>query len=110
MSQLDTIMTQAGLPALRRVLGDDAVYTPPYAPPAEPAPVSTWVMLRKGSDLVGQYAPRVETRLTAQLPVADVPRPLIGSTLTINSVTYRIDQIPEETAYFVTVALREITP
>jgi hypothetical protein len=110
MSQLDTIMTQAGLPALRRVFGDTAVYTPPYTPPAEPEPVSTWVILRKAGDLVGQYAPRLETRLTARLPVADVPRPLIGSTLTVNSATYRIDQIPDEDAYFVTVALRETTP
>lgn len=106
MSLLDTIMTQTGLPALRRVFGDDAVYTPPYTAPAEPEPVTTWAILRKASDLVGQYTPRLEARLIAQLPVADVPRPLIGSTLTVHSITYRIDQVAEETAYFVTVALR----
>ena len=44
MSQFDTIMATAGLPAFRRVFGDAAVYTPPYTPPAEPAPVSTWVI------------------------------------------------------------------
>ncbi|MFZ4792336.1 MAG: head-tail joining protein [Candidatus Competibacteraceae bacterium] len=106
MSQLDAVMAQAGLPALRRVLGDAAVYTPPYTAPALPAPVSTWAMLRKGSTLVGQYSDRLETRLTAQLPTAEVPHPVIGATLTINSVSYRIDQVQEETAYFITVALR----
>ncbi len=109
MSQLDAIMTQTGLPALRRVLGDDAVYTPPYTPPAKPAPVTTWALLRTGADLVGQYTPRLETRLTAQLPVADVPRPMIGATLTVNSATYRIDQVMEETAYLITVALRPVS-
>ncbi len=99
-------MTQAGLPALRRVLGDTAVYTPPYTAPAEPEPVSTWVMLRKGSALVGTYGDRLETRLTAQLPTADVPRPVIGATLTVNSATYRIDQVQDETQHLITVALR----
>jgi hypothetical protein len=108
MSQLDTIMATAGLPALRRVLGDEAVYTPPYTPPAEPAPVNTWAVLRKDSALVGQYGERLEARQTAQLPAAEVPHPVIGSTLTVASVPYRIDQVMDETAYFVTVALRPV--
>ena len=106
MSQLDTIMTQTGLPALRRVFGDAAVYTPPYTPPAEPEPVSTWVILRKASDLVGEFGERFESRLTAQLPLTDIPQPMIGSTLTIGATVYRIDQVIEQTAYFSTVALR----
>lgn len=108
MSQLDAIMTQTGLPALRRVFGDDAVYTPPYTPPAEPAPVNTWAIPRKGSDLVGQYNERLEARQTAQLPIAEIPHPVIGATLTLQSASYRIDMVMGETAYFVTVALRPV--
>ena len=106
MSQLDTIMATAGLPAFRRVFGDAAVYTPPYTAPEEPEPVSTWVMLRKAGQLVGQYGDRLETRQTAQLPTTDVPRPVIGATLTVNSVTYRIDQVQDETQHLITVVLR----
>jgi len=106
MSQFDTIMATAGLPAFRRVFGDAAVYTPPVIPPAEPAPISTWAMLRKAGQLVGQYGDRLETRQTAQLPTTDVPRPVIGATLTVNSVTYRIDQVQDETQHLITVVLR----
>lgn len=109
MSLLATIMTNAGLPALRQAFGDDATYTPPYTPPAEPAPVSTWVILRTSAALVGQYGVVLEPRLTAQLPKADVPRPKIGAALVVGSATYRVDQQLEESAFFVTVALREVT-
>lgn len=107
MSLLSTLMTQTGLPALRQAFGEDATYTPPYTPPASPAPVSTWAILRMGSAMVGQYGPLLEPRLTAQLPKSDVPRPKIGATLVVGTATYRIDQQVEETDFFVTVALRE---
>lgn len=110
MSQLNTLMQTIGLPAFRRVLGDDAVYTPPYTPPALPAPVSTWAIVQVASGMIGQYGVTLEPRITAQLPKADVPRPKIGATLAVNQTTYRIDQQLEETAFFITVALREITP
>lgn len=105
MSLLDTIMAQTGLPALRRVFGDAAVYTPPYTPPAKPAPVNTWAMLQKSSAQVGDFGERFEPRLTAQLPLAEIPQPVIGSTLTVNSTTYRIEQLMEQTDYFITVVL-----
>ena len=107
MSLLGTIMAQTGLPALRQAFGEDATYTPPYTPPALPAPVSTWAILRMGSTLVGQYGPLLESRLTAQLPKSDVPRPKIGATLAVGTATYRVDQQLEETDFFITVALRE---
>lgn len=107
MSLLSTIMAATGLPALRQAFGEDATYTPPYTPPAEPAPVETWAILRMGSDLVGQYGPLLESRLTAQLPKADVPRPKIGAALVVGTMTYRVDQQLEETDFFVTVAIRE---
>ncbi|HOW75593.1 MAG TPA: hypothetical protein PK959_06635 [Candidatus Competibacteraceae bacterium] len=106
MSQLDTLMTQSGIPALLRMFGDDATYTPPYTPPAAPEPVSTWAIVRTGSVLMGQYGERLEPRRTAQLPKSAVPRPLIGATLVVNGITYRIDQQVDESDYFVTVAIR----
>lgn len=106
MSQLDTIMATAGLPAFKRVLGDAAVYTPPYTPPAEPAPVSTWAILRHDDRTIGDYGPLNEPALTAQLPVADVPSPKIGSTLTVGSAVYRIARISNRTAYFIQVVLQ----
>jgi hypothetical protein len=107
MSLLSTIMADTGLPALRRAFGADAVYTPPYVAPAEPAPVSTWAIVRTRSDLMGQYGPLLEPRVTAQLPKSDVPRPKIGAALVVGAATYRIDQQLEETDFFVTVAVRE---
>lgn len=106
MSRLDTIMATTGLPTLRQMFGDDATYTPPYTPPAAPAPVSTWAIVRTGSVLMGQYGERLEPRRTAQLPKSDVPRPVIGAALVVNGSTYRIDQQVDESDYFVTVAIR----
>lgn len=106
MSQLDTIMATAGLPAFRRVFGDAAVYTPPYTAPEEPEPVSTWVMLRHDDRTIGEYGLLNEPATTARLPVADVPAPKIGSALTVGSATYRIARIAERTAYFTQVVLQ----
>lgn len=106
MSQFDTIMATAGLPAFRRVFGDDAVYTPPYTPPAEPAPISTWAMLRHDDRSIGGYGLLNEPALTARLPTADVPDPKIGSALVVNSLTYRIARIVGRGAYFVEVVLQ----
>lgn len=100
MSRFDTIMTNVGLPALRKQLGDDAVYTPPGG-----SPVSTWAMMSVSMDLVGQYSPVAEPRATAELPVADVPDPKIGASLVVNGTTYRVGQILAKDGYTVTVAL-----
>ncbi len=109
MSQFATLMRTVGMPAIERALGDAATYTPPYTPPAEPAPVETWAIVRTRSDLVGQYGERLEPRITAKLPRADVPRPKIGATLAVGAALYRIDQQLEESDWFITVALR-VTP
>lgn len=106
MSQFATLMRTVGMPAFRQVLGDEAVYTPPYTPPALPAPVTTWAIVRTRSDLVGQYGERLEPRITAKLPRADVPRPKIGAALAVGATVYRIDQQLEESDWFITVALR----
>lgn len=101
MSQLDDIMATVGMPAFRRVLGDDATYTPVAGDP-----VMTWVRFRHDSELVGQYGPRPESRLTAQLPVADVPEPQPGDSLTAKGKTYRVDQVISRNDLFVEVAIR----
>ena len=94
-------MASAGMPAFRRVLGDDATYTPVAG-----EPVATWCIFRHDSELVGQYGERLESRLTAQLPVADVPEPQPGDTVTFGGQTYRIDQLVDRDEYFYTVAVR----
>jgi hypothetical protein len=109
MSQFATIMRTVGMPVFERVLGDVATYTPPYTPPALPAPVATWAIVRVRSDLVGQYGERLEPRITAKLPRAEVPRPKIGAALAVGATVYRIDQQLEEGDWFITVALR-VTP
>lgn len=106
MSLLDTLMQTAALPAFRRVMGDDAVYTPAYTPPAEPAPVATWAMLNRGLAAVGDYGERMERRLTVQLPKADVSDPQPGDTLTIGATTYRLDQVVADDGFLIEVAIR----
>lgn len=105
MSRLIDLMTSRGLPALRRELGDDAVYTPPYTAPAEPEPVDTWAIMRASSVMVGQYGESFEPRQTATLPKSDVALPKIGATLVVGTVTYRIDQIIDQDNLFHVVAL-----
>ncbi len=101
MSQFDDLMATTGMPSFRRVLGDDATYTPVAGDP-----VATWCIFRHDSDLVGQYGERLESRLTAQLPVADVPEPQPGDSLTVGGKTYRIDQVARRDGLFVEVAIR----
>jgi hypothetical protein len=105
MSQLDQIMAKSGLPAFRRVFGDDAIYTPPYTPPAEPSPISTWAMIRHGDVINGEYGLMHEAATTARLPISDVPSPKIGASLVVNSTTYRITRIADRTDYFTQVVL-----
>lgn len=100
MSRFDTIMANVGLPALRKQLGDDAVYTPPGG-----SPVATWAMMSASIELVGQYSPVAETRKSAALPIADVPDPRVGAALVVNGSTYRVGQVIANDGYTVTVAL-----
>mgnify|MGYP000965630497 FL=1 len=100
MSRLDEIMTNVGLPALRKQFGDDAIYTPTTG-----VPVSTWAMLSQALEQVGEYSPRAEMRRTAELPYADVPAPEIGATLTVHDVMYRIDQVLDSDGLTVKVAI-----
>ena len=109
MSQFATLMQTVGMPIFEQVLGDAATYTPPYTPPALPAPVATWAIVRVKSELVGEFGERMEPRITAKLPRAEVPRPKIGAALAVGATVYRIDQQLEEGNWFITVALR-VTP
>lgn len=106
MSQFADLMTQTGLPLLRKVFGDDAIYTPATTPPAQPAPVTTWALLTQGSAFVGQYGERMETRMLAEMPKAAVGTPQPGDSLTIGTTTYRIDQVTADDGLMITVALR----
>ena len=100
MSQLDDIMTNVGMPAFRRVLGDDATYT------SSSGTIATWAVPVSGAELAGQYGPMLEVREARDLPVKDVPDPQPGDSLTVNGVTYRIDQALDRSDLFVRVAIR----
>lgn len=102
MSQLADLMARVGMPAFRRVAGDAVTYTP-----AGGDPVTTWAVFQHSSALVGQYAPLLENRLMAKIPVEDVPTPQSGDSLTVTTSgkTYRIDQPTESNAFFTTVTL-----
>lgn len=99
-------MQTVGLPAFKRAMGDAAVYTPAYTPPALPVPINTWAILNRGSVAVGEFGERLEPRLTAQLPKADVPDPQPGDGLSVGTTTYRIDQTVNDDGLFVEVAIR----
>ncbi len=106
MSRFADLMSNTGLPALRRVFGDNATYTPAYTPPAEPAPVTTWAILTTEAAFVGQYGERVEQRLAAELPKAAVGIPQPGDTLAIGANSYRVDQVITDDGFMVKVAIR----
>lgn len=101
MSLFDTIMANSGMPAFKKVFGDDAIYTPEVGDP-----ISTWAILSKSSEYAGQYEDRIETRDIAKLPVADVPRPLAGATLTVGATVYRIGKTLEIGKRFVSVLIK----
>jgi hypothetical protein len=103
MSLFDTIMATAGMPAFRRVLGDEVTYTPEVG-----SPISTWAIFSKISEYAGQYEDRLETRDVAKLPVADVPRPVAGDIVTINGATYRVGRLLSIDDYFALVLLKAV--
>lgn len=95
------MMDNVGSPAFRRWLGDEATYTPEFGDP-----ISTWVRLSKSSEYAGQYEDRLEERNIAKLPIADVPRPLSGSTLTVGATVYRIGRTIEIGKRSITVLIK----
>jgi hypothetical protein len=101
MSLFDQIFKNTGMSMFRRVLGDAAVYEPGFG-----AAKATWAILNRSVDNVGQFGERLENRLTAQLPKADVPEPQPGDALTVGATTYRIDQTVNDDGLFVEVAIR----
>ena len=105
MSAIDTLIAAALPGPLRANFGDDVIYTPP----APDAPISTWALFGLTTEMVGQYDNRLETRPSAQLPLADVPAPKIGATLTRGETVYRIDQVTGHDELFSALALREVT-
>ena len=90
------------MPAFRRMLGDEVTYTPEVG-----SSVSTWAIFSKISEYAGQYEDRLETRDVAKLPVADVPRPVAGGTLTFGSTVYRIGKVMDINKRFATVLIKE---
>lgn len=104
MSRFNEIMSSAGMPAFRRIFGDEATYTP-----VSGSPITTWAILSKSSEYAGEYDDRLERRITAKLPASDVSAPKPGDTLEIDGVTYRVGQTLSIGMYFVEVLLRVIT-
>lgn len=101
MSQLDQIFQTTGMPIFRRIFGDAAVYKPGFG-----AAKATWAIVNRSAENVGQFGERLENRVTAQLPAADVPDPQPGDSLTVGTTVYRIDQKLFDDGLFVEVAIR----
>ncbi|MDG4562564.1 MAG: hypothetical protein P9E88_14850 [Candidatus Competibacter sp.] len=100
-SQFDAIMAQTGLPALRRAFGEPVVYS-------GSVDVTTWAMVSRNPATVGQFGELIEARITAEIPLADVPDPQPGDTLELGDVEYRVDQVSGDDGYMVTVVLRAV--
>ena len=100
-SQFDAIMAQTGLPALRRAFGEPIGYSGSVE-------VATWAMFSRNPATVGQFGELIEARITAEIPLADVPDPQPGDTLMRGDVEYRVDQISGDDGYLVTVVLRAV--
>lgn len=97
-SQVDAIMVQIGLPALRRAFGEPVVYS-------GSVDVTTWAMFARSPAPVGEL---IEARIAAALPLTDVPDPQPGDTLMRGDVEYRVDQVSGDDGYTVTVVLRAV--
>lgn len=109
MSQFSTLMQGAGMATFRQYFGDAAFYTPPaIAGGNSPEPISTWAILKRDAESIGQYGERIETRVTAKIPTTDVPRPKVGGTVYADRRLYTVDAVIDESANFYKLALREL--
>lgn len=102
MSQFDAILAQQGIPIMRRLFGDEAVYTR-----KDGVEISTWVMLKTDIGFAGQRDIRPETVQSVEIPIADLvidPQP--GDHVTFKGQTYRVDQLLDNDGDFYRVAIR----
>lgn len=102
MSQFDQMIATRGIPIMRRLFGDEAIYTRKNG-----AVISTWVMLATDLGFAGQRDIRPETVRSVELPVADLltdPQP--GDQVTFKAQTYRVDQLLDNDGEFYRVAIR----
>ncbi len=102
MSRLDTIMTTRGMPAFRRIFGDEAVYETPSGESK-----TTWAIIGQSTEQVGEFGERIEFTATAQIPRADVPKPLSGSALVVGAKTYRVGKLLSADDLFVIVSIKD---
>lgn len=102
MSQFDQIMATRGIPVMRRVLGDEAVYTRKNG-----STINTWVMLTTTLGFAGQRDIRPEIVQSVEIPITDlVSDPQPGDQITVKNVTYRVDQLLDNDGDFYKVAIR----
>lgn len=102
MSQFDNILVSQGVPIMRQVFGEEALYTR-----KDGSEVATWVMPSTDLGFAGQRNIRAETQLSVEIPVADLvidPQP--GEHVTFKSKTYVVDQLLDNDGLFFKVAIR----
>lgn len=84
---------------MRRLFGWDVVYS-------GSVDADTWAIFTRATATIGQYGEVVEPRITAQLPLADVPDPQPGDTLETGDLEYIVDQVVGNDGYLVEVVVR----
>lgn len=102
MNLFDAAMASSGKPALRRAFGFDALYTPR----ATGIGVNTWLIPGTDLDYAGQFSQRAETRLSAEIPISDIPEPQPGDGVVYDGKSYQVAQLLGNDGLFYRVALR----
>ncbi|HOX59648.1 MAG TPA: hypothetical protein PLC99_22430 [Verrucomicrobiota bacterium] len=88
MSRLDAIMTQQGVPALLRVVGDAAVHT------HAGDDFAVQIIFRKETDLMGEFGGYAESLTTVQIPSQSGA--VVGDTFTVPGVVTEDDPYPDD--------------
>lgn len=102
MSRFDVILATDGLPILRQMFGEDAVYTRRAG-----VQINTWVIHKTDLGFAGQRNIQAETALSVEIPVADLltdPQP--GDSVLFLNRTYRVDQLLDNDGLFYRIAIR----
>ena len=69
---------------------------------------STWVILGKDSEYIGEYDDRIELSDIAKIPVEDVPTPINGAKILVRGVLYSVGKIIKASKYFTKFYIKKI--
>ena len=97
------IMSIIGLPIFEEKFGDSCVYID-----LNGNETSTWVILGKDSEYIGEYDDRIELSDIAKIPVEDVPTPINGAKILVKGVLYSVGKIIKASKYFTKFYIKKI--